>query len=149
MLTPVGGFVKPWLEAMKRRMEAMEKIKERERPVTPEERRNPSDRATLKEQNEASLAGRLATDPKVRTVKNGDRMASFVLAVPTTYRLPGGRTIRETSFVPVLAWHGIAERCETLGKGNAVRIQGKLRTYKKQRVRYWQVKADFLEPVSR
>jgi len=100
----------------------------------------------LKAENQVSIIGLFFKDPQVRLVATGGKRAHFMLVVPRTFKKRKGEQLGEVTFVPVVAWGALAERCESLKKGNIVRIMGKLRTWKGDDGKYrWQVSANTLQ----
>ena len=124
----------------------MEKL-EKEGPTAPREGEG-SDGLWLAEENEVRLSGRLLKPPKVTAHGNDNLRAQFMLAVTRSWRREQSKRGRETSYVPVVAWRAGAEACRALGRGSAVRLEGRLRTWQSQGRRYrWEVQAHMLEVV--
>ena len=101
----------------------------------------------LPEINEVVLVGRLLNTPKTRLVNGEHKMARFMLAVDRSYHNGAGKRVRSTAYVPVVAWRAVAQAAEALGKGDAIRTEGRLRTWQSaegQKYR-WEVEADLLE----
>lgn len=74
------------------------------------------------------LAGRLVNDPELRFTPTGRPVTSFRLAANRRYRDQGGEWQDESLFIDVVTWGDLAQRvAETLRKGRAVVIQGRLR----------------------
>jgi single-strand DNA-binding protein len=79
--------------------------------------------------NNICINGRLTRDPEYRTTTNGTAVTTFTVAVDRPKNKNGEK---ETDFIPVVAWRGLAEICGNyFHKGNLVSIQGRLqiRTY--------------------
>lgn len=105
----------------------------------------------LPEINEVVIVGRLLNAPKMRTITGERKMARFMLAAPRSFRNAKGENSKETAFIPVVAWRAIAEQAEKLGKGDGVRIEGRLRTWQStegQKYR-WEVEASLFEVLHR
>lgn len=103
--------------------------------------------AALPEINDVVVVGRLLNAPKTRLVNGEHKMARFMLAVTRSYHNGAGQRVRSTAYVPVVAWRAVAQQAEVLGKGDAVRAEGRLRTWQSaegQKYR-WEVEADLLE----
>jgi single-strand DNA-binding protein len=77
--------------------------------------------------NKTTLIGRLTKDPDVRTLQNGNTVATFTLAVDRTFKSRDGE--KSTDFVPIVAWGKTAELCEQyLRKGNLTGVCGRCQT---------------------
>ena len=140
----IGTLVAEWKRRMENRMRrlAMEKGKEGAAQPPDEGRLT-----ALPEINEVVLVGRLLNAPKMRLVNGEHKMARFMLAVDRSYHNGAGQRVRSTAYVPVVAWRAVAQQAEALGKGDAVRVEGRLRTWQSdegQKYR-WEVEADLLE----
>ena len=71
--------------------------------------------------------GHLGTDPEVKEVGEGKKLARFSLATNSSYRRPDGEQVTETHWHNLIAWGKTAEVVEKyLGKGQEVSIEGKL-----------------------
>lgn len=83
----------------------------------------------LPEQNQVLLVGRLTRDPEVRYTQKGQAVARFDIAVNRRWKDPTGEWKEDTTFVTVVAWGPMAERCkEKLKKGLPVHVEGRLAT---------------------
>lgn len=81
----------------------------------------------LPEQNQILLVGRLTRDPDVRYTQKGQAVARFDIAVNRRWKDPTGEWKEDTTFVTVVAWGPMAERCkEKLRKGLPVHVEGRL-----------------------
>lgn|GEM_PF-6158470 len=100
-------------------------------------------------ENMVSLSGKCATAPKSRIVLEDRKVTRFLLMVERTYRGPRNKPGQQTAFVPVAAWQGLAEKCEGLGKGSAVRVQGRIRTWREGEKSGWEVEAEALDVLDR
>ena len=78
--------------------------------------------------NRVFLIGNLTRDPELRYTPGGVPVASFGLAVNTTFSSKsGGEPKTETCFVRVVVWSKQAEACnQYLKKGRPVFIEGRL-----------------------
>ncbi len=99
----------------------------------------------LPEENEARVVGRIVNAPKLKegTTGKGDpyKMARLTLAVNRR----SGRD-READFVPVVLWDALADAVAKAGKGTALRVSGRIKTYEVEGKGYrWELKAETLE----
>lgn len=79
--------------------------------------------------NNICINGRLTKEPDYKTTTNGTAVTTFTVAVDRPKNKNGEK---ETDFIPVVAWRGLADICgKYFHKGNLVSIQGRLqiRTY--------------------
>ena len=77
--------------------------------------------------NRIIAIGRLTKKPELRTTPQGNAVSTFTIAVDRNF----GEN-RETDFIPVVVWKGLAESCaKHLDKGKLVGVDGRLqiRTY--------------------
>ena len=77
--------------------------------------------------NRIIAIGRTTKKPELRTTQNGTAVATFTIAVDRGF---GDK--KETDFIPVVVWKGLAENCgKYLEKGKLVGVDGRLqiRTY--------------------
>ncbi|MBI4055811.1 MAG: single-stranded DNA-binding protein [Elusimicrobia bacterium] len=82
----------------------------------------------IPEQNQVFLAGRLTRDPELRFTQKGQAVCHFDLAANRRYRDGSGEWKDDVTFVPVVVWREIAQRCkERLKKGSPVCVEGRLR----------------------
>lgn len=80
--------------------------------------------------NRAFMIGNLTRDPEVRSTKSGTNVVSFTIAV--SRRFSGKDGEKETDYIPVVAWKGLADLCSKyLRKGSKAAVTGSLqvRTY--------------------
>jgi single-strand DNA-binding protein len=80
--------------------------------------------------NRIVVIGRLTRDPELRSTSNGVAVATFTVAVDRNFANARGE--KETDFIPVVVWRGLAETCgRYLAKGKLVAVEGRLqvRTY--------------------
>lgn len=77
--------------------------------------------------NKAFIIGRLTKDPEVRATQSGISKSNFTVAVDRRYKNQAGE--READFIPVIAWRGLADTCNSyLHKGSKVAIAGSIQT---------------------
>lgn len=80
--------------------------------------------------NRSVCIGRLTRDPELRSTSNGTAVGTFTVAVDRDFKGQNGE--KETDFIPVVVWRGLAETCgRYLSKGKMVAVDGRLqiRTY--------------------
>ena len=84
--------------------------------------------------NKVNLLGRVGIDPEIRTVNNGNRVASFSLATNDSWRdSTSGERVERTEWHRVILFQRLAEIAhEYLKKGSKVYIEGRLQTRKWQ-----------------
>ncbi len=79
--------------------------------------------------NKVILIGNLGKNPEVFTFANGQKKVRMVMATSETYKNNNGDRIEQTEWHSVVLYRGLAEVAEKyLQKGNAVYVEGKLRT---------------------
>jgi len=79
--------------------------------------------------NRVYLVGRMTKDPEVRQTKTGKSVLNARMAVNHPYRDGEGNWQEEVTYIDVVAWQRLAERCgENLRKGSPVLVEGRLRT---------------------
>ena len=77
--------------------------------------------------NRVFLMGNLTRDPELRYIPSGTPVATFGLAINTTYTAQGGEKKEEVCFVRVVVWGKQAESCaQYLSKGRPVFVEGRL-----------------------
>lgn len=84
--------------------------------------------------NRSVIIGRLTKDPELRTTSNGTPVTTFTVAVDRDRKNANGE--KETDFIPVVTWRGLAESCEKyLSKGKLAAVEGRLqiRSYEDQK----------------
>ena len=144
----IGALVAEWKRRMENRMRRMAMEQGKQGAAQPPDE---DQQAALPEVNDVVIVGRLLNAPKTRLVNGEHKMARFMLAVTRTYHNGAGQRVRNTAYVPVVAWRAVAEQAEPLGKGDAVRAEGRLRTWQStegQKYR-WEVEVDLLEVLCR
>jgi single-strand DNA-binding protein len=81
--------------------------------------------------NQYQCIGRLGKEPEVRYMANGKAVASFSVAVGSSWKDASGEKREETEWVNVTAFDKLGEICgEYLKKGSQVYISGRLKTDK-------------------
>lgn len=79
--------------------------------------------------NHIVVIGRATKNAELRTTQNGTPVATFSVAVDRSFNKNGEK---ETDFIPVVVWRGLAETCgKYLTKGKLIAVEGRLqiRTY--------------------
>ena len=99
--------------------------------------------------NKIFLIGNLTRDPELNVVSTGVSVCRFSIAVTRRFASSDGN--RETDFINIVAWRGLADTCgKYLKKGNKVAICGNLptRSYENKegvKVNVFEVVADEVE----
>ncbi len=79
--------------------------------------------------NKVILIGNLGTDPEVRTLESGAKVANFNIATNEVYKDKNGDKQERTEWHRIVMWRGLAEIAEKyLKKGNKIFLEGRLRT---------------------
>jgi single-strand DNA-binding protein len=77
--------------------------------------------------NKVQLIGNLGTNPEVKTLDGGRKVAKFTLATNETYKNQQGEKVQDTQWHNIVAWGKTAEIMEQLlTKGKEVMVEGKL-----------------------
>lgn len=81
-------------------------------------------------QNQVLISGRLTKDPEFRSTQKGITVCYFDIASNRRYKdNTTGEWKEDTTFVPIIAWGQVADRCkDKIKKGNPVYIEGRLST---------------------
>lgn len=75
--------------------------------------------------NQVVLVGRLTKDPEIRTLENGKKYTTIIVAVSRSYKNSDG--LYDTDFVRCILWNGIAANTsEYCRSGDVVGIKGRL-----------------------
>lgn len=75
--------------------------------------------------NRINVIGRLTKDPEARHTNSGTAVTSFTVACERNFANANGE--KETDFIPVITWRGLAENCgKYLSKGRLVAVDGTL-----------------------
>lgn len=79
--------------------------------------------------NKVILVGNLGTDPEVRVLASGAKVARLNIATSETYTNKEGQRITNTEWHRVNVWRGLADVAEKyLTKGSSVYVEGRIRT---------------------
>lgn len=79
--------------------------------------------------NKMTIIGNLGADPEVRYLDGGAVVATFNVATTEKYTNRGGEKVEQTEWFRVELWNEQAKVAEKyLKKGNAVYVEGRLRT---------------------
>ena len=98
--------------------------------------------------NEVHIVGRLTNAPQVKDYGQDKKRAQFSVAVPRTTRNAEGK--REVDYMAVIAWRAMAAQCAGLSKGDAVEVQGRIRTWKDETDRsHWGIDAETFQVLER
>ncbi len=77
--------------------------------------------------NKVQLIGNLGSNPEVKALDGGRKVAKFTLATNETYKNQKGERVTDTQWHNVVAWGSTAELMEKLlTKGKEVMLEGKL-----------------------
>ena len=77
--------------------------------------------------NHVQLIGRLGSNPEVKILDNGNKLARFNIAVTETYTSKNGEKVNNVQWHSIVAWGSLANIAERiLQKGVQVTIDGKL-----------------------
>jgi single-stranded DNA-binding protein len=135
-------LVRDWKNEMERRMHAMNDKQEES------DRSQPGEKPAFPLINEAHVVGRLTNTVTGKDYGEGKKRAQFSIAVPRGGRKKEGQP--DVDFITITAWGALATQCEGLSKGDALDIQGRLRTWKDETDRYhWGITADQLQVLYR
>lgn len=79
--------------------------------------------------NKVILLGNLGSDPEVRVLPSGTKVANFNIATSESYTNKDGQRVDQTEWHRIELWDNLANIAEQyLKKGNPVYIEGKIRT---------------------
>lgn len=79
--------------------------------------------------NKVILIGNLGSDPEVKNLPSGSKLASFSLATSESYTNKAGKKVTQTEWHKIECWEGLAGVSEQyLKKGDTIYLEGKLRT---------------------
>ena len=79
--------------------------------------------------NKCQFIGNLGADPTIHTYDNGDKQASFSIAVNSSYKNKEGVKVDSTEWVNCVARKGLANVIEQyIKKGSKVYVEGSLKT---------------------
>ena len=78
-------------------------------------------------QNHVKLIGHLGSDPEIKTLDSGRKVANFRIATNGYYKNAKGERVEETQWHSIVLWGKLAEIAEEhLEKGKKVAVEGKL-----------------------
>ncbi|MCP9768067.1 single-stranded DNA-binding protein [Lacihabitans sp. LS3-19] len=81
--------------------------------------------------NKVLLIGNLGSDPEIRTLPSGAKVASFNIATTESYKNKEGQKVESTEWHRIELWEGLAGIAEQyLKKGDSVYIEGRIKTEK-------------------
>ena len=79
--------------------------------------------------NKVILLGNLGSDPEVRALPSGSKVASFSIATSEAYNNKEGVRVEQTEWHRIELWDNLANIAEQyLHKGDSAYIEGKIRT---------------------
>jgi single-strand DNA-binding protein len=79
--------------------------------------------------NKVILLGNLGSDPEVRSLPSGSKVATFNIATSEAYNNKEGQRVEQTEWHRIELWNKLAEIAEQyLKKGNTVFIEGRIRS---------------------
>ncbi len=79
--------------------------------------------------NIVTISGRITRDLELRYLNSGTQVVTLPMAFSRNYRDKQGQWQQETSYLDVVVWSTMAERCaQNLKKGDPVLVEGSLRT---------------------
>lgn len=77
--------------------------------------------------NKVQLIGHLGSNPEIKNLEGGKKLAKLSLATNESYKNQQGEKIDETQWHNLVAWGKTAELCEQfLSKGSEIAVEGKL-----------------------
>jgi len=76
--------------------------------------------------NSVNLIGRLGQDPRID--EEGQKWASFSLALNRVYRNDSGDKVEHTDWITIVAFNGLVRSAKRLSQGDRVGIEGRLRS---------------------
>lgn len=110
----------------------------------------PVERPALPEINQVTVAGRLVNALKIKDYGPNKNRAQFTLVVPRASRNGNGKPGVHLDYLVVVAWRDVARQCEGLAKGDAVQVQGRIRTWTDKTNRFhWEIEADTMHVLDR
>lgn len=84
--------------------------------------------------NQATLIGNVGRDPEIRSMNNGDRVASFSLATSERWKDKDGNRKEATEWLNIVVFNqglvGVIE--QFVAKGSQIMVQGQIKTRKWQ-----------------
>ena len=90
--------------------------------------------------NKVILIGFLGSDPEVKTLDSGVKVARVSLATSESYTDKSGKKVENTEWHNLVIWRGLADVVEKYTKkGSQIYVEGKLKTssYEKDSVKHY------------
>lgn len=79
--------------------------------------------------NKVMLIGNLGSDPEVKTILSGVKVANFSIATNESYTPKDGAKVDKVEWHRIIMWRGLAEIAEKyLKKGSQIYVEGKIAT---------------------
>ena len=78
--------------------------------------------------NKVLLYGNIGRDPESRTLDGGSKVTNFSVATNESYKDKAGEWQKQVQWHNIVTWGKLADYAVTLSKGDAVLIEGKIRT---------------------
>ena len=101
--------------------------------------------------NSVTLVGRLTAMPEIRDIKDGKKVATFMVASERNYKNNQGKY--DADFLPIVLYRSIEFVEKYIGKGDLVAIRGSVqsRTYEKdgQKKTAYQILGDEIQLLSK
>lgn len=80
--------------------------------------------------NRVQLTGNLGSNPEIKNLENGGKLAKFSMATQEDYINRNGERVSNTQWHFITAWGKVAESVEQeLQKGSFVSVEGRLSTH--------------------
>lgn len=77
--------------------------------------------------NKVQLIGNLGSDPEIRTLQSGTKVATFSIATTESYINKNNEKVKNTTWHKIEVWDKLADVVQKyLKKGNPVYVEGKL-----------------------
>mgnify|MGYP000023518117 CR=1 FL=1 len=77
--------------------------------------------------NKVQLIGNPGSDPEIKTMENGNKLAKFSMATNENYKNAKGEKVTETQWHNIVIWGKTAEIAEKfVKKGKEIGIEGKI-----------------------
>lgn len=107
------------------------------------------DHPALPEVNEATLVGRLANTPRLKSYGEGKERAQLTLAVPRPRRKEDAKPFLD--YIAVVGWGAVAKQCDGLGKGDGLQVSGRIKTWQDPENKrfHWEISADAIQVLDR
>ena len=79
--------------------------------------------------NKVILIGNVGSDPVVKSLEGGSKVANFSVATSENYTNKSGEKVSNTEWHNIVAWRGLADVAEKyIRKGSMLYIEGKITT---------------------